>query len=455
MTTVISSNFYLTSKRKDADNNAPLLCYKNIVTPNTLTATSETMASPATNMANPATAFGWVAGDQPAVADAITYDGVNAMPSPFDPSGWYGNTVDPDGTITNVTLANASGESFLGLAERTGSGGFNLTGFPTIETDIGDNLAGAMLFRKANALGSAFRFRLADSSGFLADIAVTSDTGTYVAGGLDYKITALGSDVLIEFKYTTTRDSGTGVYCQSFIWTDDNSGEPPIGGQLYVQAAYFGKADDYPANIFTAGVIPDQTITLDTAGQVVDYIGIARHNLNQVGLTVAIKYNGITVVEPQAISEKQALLFLNNQATPDTIEIIISGATVPPRISVLYAGEATKLERSIYVGHTPITMGRQRTAINGVSENGQYLGEIVVREVNTTSVALQNLTPLWYRNNLDPYFALSPRPPCFWAWRPSTYEAEVGYVWVEGSPRPVNQRGNGMMSVDWNFKGLV
>ena len=183
---------------------------------------------------------------------SVSYTGTNYMPSPFDPSGWYGATTDPDGTITNVELSNASGTSFMGLAERTGAGGFNLTGFPTISTEIGDELAGAMLFRKANDLGAAFRFRLADSSGFLADIAVSSTDGSYITGGLDYQVTMLGDDILLQFKYTTIRDSGAGVYCQSFIWTSDNSGESPIGSQLYVQAAFFGKADDWPAVVVPA-----------------------------------------------------------------------------------------------------------------------------------------------------------------------------------------------------------
>lgn len=246
---------------------------------------------------------------------------------------------------------------------------------------------------------------------------------------------------------------------------DDNSGV--IGYQNLVTPSTISATSQTSTNPITnaanpatawgwiAGSTLTQTITINTGGQQVDYIGIAKHNLNQIGLTVTIKYNGITVVPAQPVSEKQALLFLNNIASPDTVEIIISGATIPPRIAVLYVGKALRLQRNIYVGHTPISYGRNRTAINGVSENGQYLGEIVVREVNTTSVNLQNLTPDWYRQNLDPFFALSPRVPCFWAWRPSKYEDEVGYCWIEGDPQMSNQRSNGMVQCSWNFKGIV
>ena len=212
-----------------------------------------------------------------------------------------------------------------------------------------------------------------------------------------------------------------------------------------------------PATAYTweATSAATQTITINTAGQEVDYIGIARHNLNQIGLTVSVKYNGITIVPATSISDVQALLFLQNIAIPDTVEIIISGATVAPQIGVIYIGKSLRLERNIYVGHTPITYGRNRTSINGVSENGQYLGEIVVREMNMTQVSLQNLTPIWYRTMLDPFFKLSPRPPCFWAWRPETYPDEVGFAWVEGNPTMSNQKSNGMVSANWNFKGTA
>lgn len=198
-----------------------------------------------------------------------------------------------------------------------------------------------------------------------------------------------------------------------------------------------------------------QTITIQSDGREIDYIGLARHNLAQPSLVVSIKYNGITVSPAQAVSSNQAILFLLNSASPTTIEIIIENATTAPRIAVLYIGKALRLERNIYVGHTPITYGRDRKSINGLSENGQFLGEIVVRQSNTTNVSLDNLTPEWYRNELDPFFAAVPRVPCFFAWRPEGYPTEVGYAWVEGESSMSNQRSNGMVQCSWAFRGIV
>lgn len=212
-----------------------------------------------------------------------------------------------------------------------------------------------------------------------------------------------------------------------------------------------------PATAYTweASSNADQTITVDTGGQTINYIGIARHNLNQLGLTLRIDLNGVTVVPAQAVSDNQAILFLLNTATPDEVELVIEGATDPAKIAVLYIGQTTLLQRNIYVGHTPMEYGRDRQTVNGLSENGQYLGELVVRESKTTQVNLQNLTPDWYRSTLDPYFALKPRVPCFWSWRPGGYPSEVNYAWVEGEPQMSNQRVNGMVQASWTFRGIA
>jgi hypothetical protein len=199
-----------------------------------------------------------------------------------------------------------------------------------------------------------------------------------------------------------------------------------------------------------------QTVTiLNPTAAGVDYIGMARHNLNQSGLTLTVKFDGAVVVSPVAVSSAQAQLILFQQARPSVIELIIEGASNAPKIAVVYAGLSLKLERNIYVGHTPITYGRDRNTINGVSQSGEWLGEVVLGETLSTDVTLNDLTPLWYRSNLDPYFQQSPRKPCFWAWRPETYPLELGYCWVEGNPRPVNARSNGLVNISWKFRGIA
>jgi hypothetical protein len=126
-----------------------------------------------------------------------------------------------------------------------------------------------------------------------------------------------------------------------------------------------------------------------------------------------------------------------------------------PTAAVLYTGALLVLQRRIYVGHTPITMGRTSKITNARSESGNFLGRIVLNEMTETSVSIQNLTPDWYRSQLDPFIRASKETPFFFAWRPGDYANEVGYAWITDDPQPSNQRSNGMMQIDFQMRGIV
>jgi len=618
MALIISNNLVVNQQQETGK--AGLIGYQNLLNVNNVTASSELPTNPITNVANPATAYTW----ESAIADyagAISYDGTNQMASPFDPEGWYGATSDPDGTITNVTMPNPSGQAFVGLAEQTGTGSFILlnSGSNKIaNVNIAEPLYSSIIYKIGNYNSTLQYYLGADQSSTRENTTFDLLNKTAILGGnfIDYTFTDLVDGFcLLKVKYSTDIDL-TNV-SQVFVMREGENLVPSIGSQLYVQAAYFGKtpleypyaqynefddsaetsdwnpvrcaidasggllsiidartdmyietvgltafdggkythvvtrwrrnvgsvsntlfwgntsnpsfnstnsigfdeletdsrvkitgpdsdgfytsiidlsttsswngADgvitglrfDYGQNLpsdfdidyiktyspsllqayeeWSPAIIDPAGIKIDisTAGQSIDYLGIARHNLNQAGLSVSLKFDGITVLQNQTVSDIQAVMLLVNEASPDNVQLIINGATNAPQIGVIYIGKALQLERNIYVGHTPVTYGRNRKTVNGVSENGQYLGEIVVRQNNSTSVNLQNLTPDWYRSFLDPFFKLTPRVPCFWAWRPQDYLAEVGYCWVEGEPSMSNQRSNGMVECSWNFKGIA
>ena len=202
-----------------------------------------------------------------------------------------------------------------------------------------------------------------------------------------------------------------------------------------------------------------QDIIVNTGESAVDFVGIAGHNLQQdaeIRLIIEVDEIEYTILDFGEVEiRSQAILFFLNEARPDKVRLTIQNNDEAPRIAVLSVGLATRMERPLYVGHTPITMGNQLTTIGSVSESGQYLGEIIRREKLTTNVALQNLSPEFVREELLPFFQQRPRRPAFWAWRPQKYEAEVGYSWLVGNPRPVNQRGNGMMQVSFDLDAIV
>jgi hypothetical protein len=127
----------------------------------------------------------------------------------------------------------------------------------------------------------------------------------------------------------------------------------------------------------------------------------------------------------------------------------------PPTIAVVYAGALLVLQRRIYVGHTPIPYGRSAKITNGRSESGNFLGRIVLNEKTQSAVKMQNLTPAWYRQHLDPFIAASKEAPFFFAWRPLSYPREVGYAWMTNDPQPSNARANGMMQIDLQMTGIA
>lgn len=190
----------------------------------------------------------------------------------------------------------------------------------------------------------------------------------------------------------------------------------------------------------------------------VDYIGLARHNLRaeaEMRIEFGVGSAFSAAFDWFAVPRRQALMFVFSEAEPDTIRIRIRDNSEAPRIAVIYVGRVTLLQRRIYVGHTPVNLGRVVETVGGYSESGQYLGEVQRREGRQTSVSLQNLTPSWYRSTLDPFIAQRPRRPAFFAWRPESYETEVGYVWLTGNPQPSNQRANGMMQIDMDFEAIT
>ena len=261
------------------------------------------------------------------------------------------------------------------------------------------------------------------------------------------------SDALVLSQQTVEQDANKGLLCWRNIVTagdisaTSETAQGPASNMANPSTSFGWEAEN----------TDQQDIDIES-GETLDYIAIARHNLRspaEYRIQYIVGGSTVTIIDWRAVPRRQALLFFLNEATPDTIRLSIRNNSQAPKIAVIYAGLATRMERGIYVGHTPITMGNQLTTVGSISESGQYLGEIIRREKYTTSVDLQNLTPQWLRDELLPFFQQRPRAPAFWAWRPDKYSAEVGYSWLVGDPRPSNQRPNGMMQVSFNLDAIV
>lgn len=193
----------------------------------------------------------------------------------------------------------------------------------------------------------------------------------------------------------------------------------------------------------------------------IDYVGIARHNLGSSGTQVSLQYQtGVGDSWELLTSEfilpgDDPVIIRFPERDASRVRITLSGALVPPEIAVVYIGLLLQLQRNIYVGHTPINMGRRTRVTNGRSESGNFIGRVVTGRSKATSISMSNLTPRWYRARMEPFVISAEERPFFFAWRPDGYPREVGYCWSTDDFIPVNQLPNGMMQVDMNIAGIA
>ena len=145
----------------------------------------------------------------------------------------------------------------------------------------------------------------------------------------------------------------------------------------------------------------------------------------------------------------------NGQAALSAIRLNLGIGLAIPTAAVIYTGRAMTFQRRVYVGHTPITMGRTTNIVSGMSESGNFLGRIVLGESRHSQVTLKNLTPSWYRSYMEPFINAAVEFPFFFAWRPSSYPNETGFCWLSSDAVPSNSLPNGMMSVQLNLTGVA
>lgn len=202
-----------------------------------------------------------------------------------------------------------------------------------------------------------------------------------------------------------------------------------------------------------------QTIVIDLATETeIDYIGIARHNFGTAGIAYTLESsdNASTWTE-RSIGEPEDDRVVFHEfasATARYWRLSLDAGSAAAEMAILYLGRVTILERRLYVGHTPITMGRRRETSTGRSERGEFLGRIRLSETLESTIAMQNIDPDWYRDELDGLIEDEDLNPFFWAWRPSDFPEEAAFAWSMGDIVPVNQRSNGMMQFEARIQAI-
>lgn len=199
----------------------------------------------------------------------------------------------------------------------------------------------------------------------------------------------------------------------------------------------------------------------------VDGVGIARHNFGTEGIAVTIisvtsdsPNDEHILVGPQIPADDEPMLFQFTEQSFATLRIKLDvPASAVPRAAVLYVGKLLICERGLDVGSefTPPRFARKTDSVNGRSWAGDFLGRIITSQsIEGSTATFKHFNPDWYREEFDPFVALAQTDrPFFFAWSPEGYPFEVAYAWLAEDPFPQVSPITDRMHVSLKMDGIV
>lgn len=251
-----------------------------------------------------------------------------------------------------------------------------------------------------------------------------------------------------------------------------NANNPRIGYRNLLGAASATyDQPDYPASnllnpstgeywLSTNGA-DTQYVELQAASGLVDYFGVAGHNLAgasvQVQSRISTGASWSNVAPPAMVPDNHPLMWLFQPVAnhPHWRLVINPLSGTPPRIAVIYLGPVLTLQRRVYVGHRPAPYAIDSEVVSGMSESGQFLGRVVRRETIESSITQNNVSPEFYRQRIAPFARAAVTRPFFVAWRPGEYPEEIAFAWTTGSIQMENQSANGFVRFEIPFRALA
>lgn len=256
---------------------------------------------------------------------------------------------------------------------------------------------------------------------------------------------------IVGYQTFTRAASGTPV-AASTVTASTEAADGPKDGPLRPNTYEYWKPTALPAT---------WQIDFGSAKEV-DYVGIAAHTLGSDNCSAFVEYSSDAStwtafsVETHP-ADDTPLMFIDDVKFARYWRVTVEGDEspgTPPRLGVIYIGKYLAMQRGIYGGHKPITLSRDTTLKNALSRGGQFLGQNYRRNGVATDAAYNNLEPAWVRSYFDPFVKSARRFPYFFAWRPSTYSAEVGFVWTAEDIAPSNMGVKDLMQVSWPMRGI-
>lgn len=195
-------------------------------------------------------------------------------------------------------------------------------------------------------------------------------------------------------------------------------------------------------------------------GAICDYVGIAATK-GTIGSQIDVKVvlDGVLtqVYGPAIVVDDVPLFILFEAGEVGAVAITYTKATAfQIEIGNINVGKSVFLPRNIYVGHTPITYGRQPSTLVSMSDNQNFLGQVNTGVTVASSVSMNNIPADFFREYLYQGFQMpSETLPFFWAWRPQSYPNEVGFCWLTSPFSVSNQLSNGFMNIGFSMMGFT
>lgn len=205
------------------------------------------------------------------------------------------------------------------------------------------------------------------------------------------------------------------------------------------------------------------TMTVNAEGPV-NALAIARHNLGTGGCVTSIEYQTqaspeawTEICEERLLADDAAAIFLFEDTILDLTKIRfkLQPDEIPPQIGVVYAGKYLQMPAGIPAGHTALADSKDSQVVTGMSEGGEFLGRILVREVLGTAVQFEFLEGEWYREHMRPFVDGAVIDPFFFAWAPEELPNEVGYCWLSKNARPTIYNVADLFQVTLDIGGIA
>jgi hypothetical protein len=139
------------------------------------------------------------------------------------------------------------------------------------------------------------------------------------------------------------------------------------------------------------------------------------------------------------------------------LSLQLTQGTEAAQIAVIYAGTMLVLERSVKVDvqHADITHARQSEVLGGMSESGNFLGRVLIREWRESQAEFAWFTPDWYRTNFEPFAASAMTEPFFWAWNPTEYPDDTAFAWLIEEIRPETDPATRRMAATISMRAIA